>query len=65
MLYDKPLDCVCGNQPELKNKPIGGNYQYYYYECSCCNISTFSTRLEEFCRELWNSAIVRKLKINS
>jgi hypothetical protein len=61
MLYDKPLNCICNKSPQLKTKPIGGDYKYYYYECGDCNISTFSTRLEEFCRELWNAAIFYKL----
>lgn len=59
MLYDNPNLCICGNPPELKRRALvaGMDNPYYYYDCEDCGIQTFSTREEEFCRELWNAAI--------
>ena len=65
MLYDKPLKCICKDKPLLKRRSVAikSKVRYYYYECKKCNICTFATRLEEFCRELWNAAIVKKSKV--
>lgn len=64
MLRDYPLNCICGNKPTLTTKPMcgKGSVEYYAYSCDGCDISTFFTRTEECCRELWNAAIDRKLK---
>lgn len=62
MLFDYPIKCLCEFPPELKRReiPPGCAEPYYFYECDKCNINTFATRKEEFCRELWNAAITRK-----
>lgn len=61
MLYDYPLNCVCGKRPKL----IKGPYNYFKYTCEDCGLNTFHTRKEEYCRELWNSQIknIKKLKV--
>lgn len=49
-------NCICGRQPKLlKRKLSNSEVDYVYYECECGQ-GTFGTRLEEFCRELWNSS---------
>lgn len=61
MLYNEPINCLCGQRPKLLTRKIGGdNVDYFYYACEKCGISTFSTRLEEFCRELWCATVNRR-----
>lgn len=62
MLYDHPLKRICGDSPELKRReiPPSCSEPYFYYECEQCCIITFATRKEEYCRELWNSTIIKK-----
>ena len=57
--YSKsPQPCFkCKNHPSLLTKEFGRDLLYYFYSCQNCNISTFSTREEIFCRELWNAAV--------
>ena len=61
MIYEHPLNCVCGKLPELGRKNISDtsnpNNYYYYYSCSHCDIATFGTREESCARELWNATI--------
>ena len=57
MLLDKPLIC-CNKKPKLGRKKIGAE-MYFYYFCLKCGNYTFSTREEEYCRELWNARIIR------
>jgi hypothetical protein len=54
------INCHCGSKPKLKKRLIAYNTNYLYYECSKCEISTFGTRLEEFCRELWRATILKQ-----
>lgn len=57
MLRDKPQNCPrCKKPPKLKKKLIADPKTYYFYY-DCCDIQTFSTREEEFCRELWNCRV--------
>ena len=57
------FSCLCGKPPELLRRLIDQRkVNYYYYACPSCEILTFSTRKEEFCRELWNSTIKLKLQ---
>lgn len=64
MLYDAPINCICGQKPELKIRPIWGEggVDYVYYICEPCQIFTFATKNEECCRELWSAMIERKIK---
>ena len=63
MLYENPINCICGQKPELKIRPIWGKggVDYVYYECDSCKIFTFAARKEELCRESWSATITRKL----
>jgi hypothetical protein len=65
MLHENPINCICGQKPELKIRPIWGEggVDYYFYECSKCEISTFASRKEEYCRETWGATIKRKLEL--
>lgn len=70
MLYPKPLNCICNNQPKLLSRSVSldapktSTGKVYSYRCKTCDISTFHTKTEELCRELWNAAITVKLKNN-
>lgn len=57
MLRNKPQNCPrCNKKPKLKRRLIALPSCYYKYY-TCCDIQTFSTREEEFCRELWNCRV--------
>lgn len=63
MLEEYPLDCICGaGRPKLETVEITckGGVPFVLYCCASCGAQTFSTRKEEYCRELWNSTIKRK-----
>lgn len=65
MEYTKSLqNCTCGNLPKLVKSPILGSpiVSNYRYTCETCDISTFGTKDELCCRELWNAAVERKNK---
>ena len=66
MLYDYPLKCLCGNDPKLIKIDVdmrtSTKTKYVKYICEKCDIHTFGTRNEIFCRELWNAGIELKRK---
>lgn len=64
MLKNKLSTCICGELPRLYRRRLTGigSIFYYFYSCNKCGIDTFSTREKEFCLELWNSTIKRKIK---
>ena len=61
MLRDHVQECLtCGNKPKLQkidvDNRVSTHVKYLRYECGC-GISTFGTREEIFCRELWNAGV--------
>lgn len=68
MLLNNPKDCVCGQRPKLLSRSVSLDApktckeKVYSYSCPKCGISTFHTKKEEFCRELWNAAVDFKLR---
>ena len=62
-------NCLCGGKAKLSRVTKGDLKGYHYIHCSknCENdyiSKTFSTRLPEFCIELWNATIRRKKVID-
>ena len=57
------LNCICGRKPKIGNKKVAYNVKYKYYYCPKCEIFTFATCKIEFCKELWNANIIKKLKL--
>jgi len=66
MLFPNPLKCLCGKAPELLYCDVDVRWatetKCIKYSCSSCSISTFGTMKEEVSRELWNAAILFRLK---
>jgi hypothetical protein len=59
----KLLNCHCGGSPSFLKRPVteGSKFKYVFVGCDKCDNYTFATRKKEFCAELWNSVIKRKL----
>lgn len=61
MLRDHVQECLtCKNKPKLEKINVDfrapTDTKYVRYVCEC-GISTFGTRQEDFCRELWNAGV--------
>ncbi len=51
-------NCFCGRAPKFSIREIAFNVPYIMLSCDCnLGISTFATRKEEYCMELWQSTI--------
>jgi len=61
--------CLCGKKAKYKFRPIGYKIEYVYLACSDNNcrfgIETFATREKEFCTELWNATIKKKIELGN
>jgi len=55
--------CICGKKPKFFRRMIDGNQRIKYFYLKCCDIETFSTRTKDFCTELWDSTIKRKISL--
>jgi transcription elongation factor Elf1 len=69
MLYDQTLPCYfCDKKPVLVKASVDSRVEtetkYLKYVCKKCGISTFGTREEVFCRELWNAGVQLAFKKN-
>jgi hypothetical protein len=69
MLLDYPQNCLCGSKPKLAKMNVDFRAptkdKYVKYVCEKCDIHTFGTQKEEYCRELWNAGVeLARKKLN-